>query len=146
MSDRAQSRSFSFTSLGNAEAVGLDHAYLSRASLTPNNQDLAEGSSAVHWGDCLRPRHFDFTEGTAVRLRITDRPDLIFHAVSVIGAGQFKEFDNSTPVTFESGGIIVTGADRVKFLPFESFQKYFVLEDGQKIDSIFQIDFQTPKK
>lgn len=146
MSDRAQSRSFSFTSIGNAAAVGLDHVYLSRPSLHPNNQELAEGSSAVHWGDCLRPHHFEFAEGTAVRLRITDRPDLIFHAVSVIGAGQFKEFDNSNPVSFENGGIIVKGADRVKFVSFEAFQKYFVLEDGQKIDSIFQIDFQTPKK
>ena len=143
MSERAPSRSFSFSSIGNAAAVGLDHAYLSRPSL---NEDLAQGSSAVNWGDCLRPHHFDFTEGTAVRLRITDRPDIICHAVSVIGAGKFKEFDNSVPVAFESGGVIVKGADRVKFLSFEAFQKHFILEGGHPIDSIFQIDFQTPKK
>ena len=137
---------FSFSSIGDKPPVGHNRRHLSSPSLNSSHEVPAEGSPAVHWGDCLRPHHFDFAEGTAVRLRITSHPFLILHAVSVIGAGQFKEFDNSTPVAFEKGGIIVKGSDRVKFFTFETFQKHFVLEDGETIDSIFQVNYQTPMK
>jgi hypothetical protein len=74
------------------------------------------------------------------------RPDIICHAVSVLGAGRFQESPSSEPVSFNNGGIIVKGGDRYKFLTLETFRRHFVLEDGQAIETVYQIDMQTPKK
>jgi hypothetical protein len=140
------SGSFSFSQLGGSAAATLDPAHLSRPSLVSPAEDFAQAATGVHWGDCLRPHHFNFEEGTAVLRKLSTSPNILCHAVSVLGAGHFKETDASEPVSFENGGIIVKGGERYKFLTFETFRKHFVLEHGGTIETKFQIDYQTPKK
>jgi hypothetical protein len=102
--------------------------------------------SGVHWGDYLRPHHFNFTQASPVCARRDGRPDLVCTAVSVLGAGQFKETESSHPVPFTDGAIIVKAGKRVACFTFEEFRQRFRLVDGSEIVSIYQIDFQTPKK
>jgi hypothetical protein len=141
-----RAQNFGFSQLGSAAAETLDHKHLSRSTLIPTHEDFAEASTTLHWGDCLRPHHFKFEEGTAVRPRLTTRPDITCYAVSVLGAGQFREFDNSVPVPFDNGGIIVKAGDRCKLVSFETFRKHFVSREGEDFSHIMQIDFQTPRK
>jgi hypothetical protein len=136
---------FAYNALGSAAVEPLDPDSLSRSSLaSPAEQQPT--SSSKHWGDSLRPHHFNFLEVTAVRPRLTTRPDIVLHAVSVLGAGSFMEKDDSKPVPFENGGIIVKAGERYKFFSFEFFQEHFVLANGDLIQSFYQIDMQTPRK
>ena len=143
---------FAFTAIGNTAAATMvpdeiaESENLAHPSHTLNARDSTQTSTTLHWGDPLRPHHFRFDQGTAVRPRLTTRPDILCHAVSVIGAGSFKENDDSMPVEFCNGGIIVNGGERYKFFTFEVFQKHCVLANGDSIVSLFQIDFQAPKK
>ncbi len=137
---------FAYTELGNAAAAGLDRHYLSRRSLVPTAEPLTETTVGLYWGDPLRPHHFSFDEGTAVRPRLTTPPDILCHAVSVVGAGSFKENDGSKPVSFENGGIIVKGGNRYMFFTLEKFQKHFLLANGSAVQNLFEIDYQVPKK
>ena len=100
----------------------------------------------LNWGDYLRPHHFRFEEASCVRARIAGRPDLLCSAVSILGAGMFKESESSKPIEFHDGAVIVKAGERVKLFLFEDFRKLFFLENGTPIESIYQIDFQTPKK
>jgi len=136
---------FAYTALGSAAVKPLDPDSLSRSSLASPPEQRST-SSALHWGDSLRPRHFNFLEGTAVRPLLTIRPDIVLHAVSVLGAGSFMEKDDSKPVPFENGGIIVKAGERYKFFSLEFFQEHFVLANGELIQSLYQIDLQTPRK
>ena len=137
---------FAFSELGSTATETLGHDHLSRPTLIPAHDEFAEATSSLHWGNCLRPHHFDFEQGTVVLPRLTTRPDLTCRAVSVLGGGQFREFENSSPVPFENGGIIIKAGERHKFVTFETFRKYFVSDGGQDFDHILQIDFQTPRK
>ena len=145
---RAQAKpEFAYSQLGNAAAAGLDHDYLSQRSLIPSADVLAQSKTGADWGQCpLLPHHFNFAEGTPVRPRLTTRPDVLCYAVSVIGKGSFKEKADADPVSFENGGIIVNGGERYKFFTLETFQKHFVLSNGDSIDNLFQVDYQAPKK
>jgi len=138
--------SFSFTQLGNAAEATLDFPPRFGGSPLRHPEALKDATTGVHWGDCLRPHHFNFDDATPVRPRVATRNDIICRAVSVLGAGQFKEAEGSEGVAFENGGVIVKGGDRYKFLTLEVFRKHFVLEGGGAIESVFQIDYQTPKK
>jgi len=136
---------FAYNALGSAAVKPIDY-YPPPRSLAESSTKLDATSPSVHWGDPLRPHHYKFEEGTAVRPRLTTRPDLVLHAVSVLGAGSFMEKDDSKPVQFENGGLIVKAGARYKFFSLEFFQEHFVLANGDPIVSLYQIDYQAPKK
>lgn len=109
--------------------------------------DVEEVSgSRLHWGAHLRPHHFEFSEGSTVRLRMEGRRDVVCQAISIYGSGCFLESDSASPVDFENGAIIVKAGERYKLFTFEEFRSRFVLNNGAAIESIYQIDYQTPKK
>lgn len=100
----------------------------------------------LDWGAPLRPRHFDFSEASAVKLAVPGAARQVYTALSVPGSGRFQESDDSTPVEFYDGAIIVKAGDRYKLFTLEDFSERFVLMSGQRVESIYQIDYQTPKK
>jgi hypothetical protein len=63
-----------------------------------------------------------------------------------MGAGLFQENDNAEPVKFENGGIIVQCGHRCKFFSLEEFRAHFYLEGGVTLESLLQVNFQTPRK
>ena len=145
---RAQAKpQFAYSQLGNAAAAGLDHDQLSQPSLVPSADVHTQSTSGADWGKCpLLPHHFNFAEGTPVRPLLTTRPDVLCYAVSVIGKGSFQERADADPVSFEKGGIIVKGGERHMFVTLEKFQKHFVLANGNSVEELLQIDYQSPKK
>lgn len=101
---------------------------------------------ALHWGDYLRPHHFDFSQGSVVLLKVEGRRDVVCQAISVFGSGYFLESDSSSPVEFSNGAIIVRAGERCKLFTFEEFRGRFVLDNGAPIETLYQIDYQTPRK
>jgi len=130
---------------GNA-AVSVAETFFDRYASCQPDRDLDSPEHSLNWGARLRPHHFQFAEGSRVLLKVEGRRDVLCHAISVLGSGSFLELESSEPVEFLNGAIIVKAGERYKLFVFEEFKKRFVFEDGSRIESIYQIDFQTPKK
>jgi len=103
---------------------------------------------ALDWGACLRTHHFQLgaNECTPVRRRMGGRSDVDYLAVSVVGAGKFKQSDDSPVEEFHNGAVIVQAAGRTRFYTFEDFRRMYLLQDGGSIESIYQLGVQTPNK
>jgi hypothetical protein len=129
--------------VGNA-AVDTSRSYVDLELGALENEEATK--HALNWGDYLRPHHFRFEEASLVRARRDGRADLVCAAVSVLGSGYFRETETSQPVKFDDGAVIVKAGQRVVCFPFEEFRERFQLMDGSPLASIYQIDFQTPKK
>lgn len=126
--------------------VSVAETYFDRYA---SSQPDCVSDSSVHslnWGAKLRPHHFHFSDGSRVLLRVEGRPDVLCHAISVLGSGSFLEHESSEPVDFSNGAIVVKAGERYKLFVFDEFKRRFVFEDGSPIETIYQIDFQTPKK
>ena len=134
-----------FDHSGNA-AVSVGGGFASSPSNRGYYDEEESAEQKLHWGDHLRPHHFDFSEGSTVLLRIEGRRDVTCKAISVFGRGYFLASDSSTPEEFLNGAIIVKAGDRYKLFSFEEFKTKFVLDNGAAIESLYQIDYQTPKK
>lgn len=131
--------------VGNA-ALSVGDAFCDRCpSVEPSHEEESPGRS-LNWGAHLRPHHFQFSEGSKVLLRVEGRRDVTCHAISVLGSGYFLESETANAAEFSNGAIIVKAGERYKLFSFEEFQSRFVLEDASPIETIFQINFQTPKK
>lgn len=130
---------------GNA-AVNLVHERSSYSSESDGYDSSSSSAQRLHWGAHLRPHHFEFSEGSTVLLRIEGRRDVVCQAISVFGSGWFLESESAAPVEFLNGAIIVKAGERHKLFTFEEFRSRFVLDNGAPIVSLYQIDFQTPKK
>jgi hypothetical protein len=101
----------------------------------------------LHWGAApIEPHHYTWSYATVVRPMVSAHPDITCRAILVLGDGSFKEKRDSKPVHFEGGGIIVQAGSRYKYFSLEFFQRHFVLENGQPIEYVFQIDYQAPQK
>lgn len=141
---------YAYSSIGTATVVSLnaDHSHPSAEAHVSETHTESRG---VNWGASLKPHHFDFDEATSVRARLSDSREIVCRAVSVLGAGRFQESPHATPVEFQNGGILVKGRDaqggnRYKVFSFEEFRRRFFLADGTPVESIYQIDYQTPRK
>lgn len=130
---------------GNA-AVSVGDAFFDRYAPCQPDRDSDSSAHSLDWGAKLRPHHFQFSDGSRVLLRVEGRADVLCHAISVLGSGSFLESESSDPADFSNGAIIVKAGERYKLFLFEEFKRRFVLEDGSPIETIYQIDFQTPKK
>jgi hypothetical protein len=142
---------FAYTQIGSAALVSLDAAHIQPPPEAHVSETRTESGAGVNWGACLQPHHFNFEEATAVKARLTGSREIVCRAVSVLGAGQFQESPHATPVEFQNGGILVEGRDaqgvnRYKLFSFEDFRRRFFLEDGAPVETIYQIDYQTPRK
>jgi hypothetical protein len=129
--------------VGNA-AVDRTRSYVDEDLGVLENGEAAR--HALNWGDYLRPHHFNFKDASPVRARMDGKADLVCSAVSVLGSGEYRETETSKPVEFDDGAVIVKIGPRVLCFKFEEFRDRFRLIDGTPIVSIYQIDYQTPKK
>jgi hypothetical protein len=130
---------------GNA-AARMDDGFLGDYPSCEPHSDQESTQPSLHWGAHLRPHHFEFSDGSRVLLRIAGRRELLCQAISVLGSGRFLESESSHPVEFDNGAIIVKAGERFKLFSFDEFKERFVLENGAPIETIYQIDYQTPKK
>lgn len=129
---------------------GFGNAALMQPAQIPNPlANLVAGPSEV-WRD-LRPRHFNFSESTAVRALRS--PDIVLKAVRLQGAGTFKAEPHLPEQLFSDGAVFVGLASRkVRMFTPEAFQKHFVLNerDAQSgafkpISTRYEICLVTPK-
>ena len=142
---------FAYSQIGSAALVSLDAAHIHPPTEAHVSETRTEGGASVNWGACLQPHHFNFDEATSVKARLSGSREIACRAVSVFGAGQFQESPQATPVEFQNGGIIVEGRDaqggnRYKLFTFEDFTRRVLLENGEPVQTAYQIDFQTPRK
>jgi hypothetical protein len=142
---------FAYTQIGSAALVSLEAAHIHPPAEAHVSETRTESGAGFNWGACLRPHHFNFKEATSVKARLTGSREIVCRAVSLIAAGRFQESPDATPVEFQNGGIVVEGRDaqggnRYKYFSFEDFRRRFVLENGAPVETIFQINFQTPTK
>ena len=142
---------FGYTQIGSAAVVSLDAAHIAPPAQAHLSETRTEGGAAVNWGACLQPHHFNFDEATPVKARLSGSREIACRAVSVLGAGRFQDSPQGTSVEFQNGGILVEGRDaqggnRYKLFSFEDFRRRFLLENGEPVETIYQIDYQTPRK
>jgi hypothetical protein len=142
---------FAYSQIGSAALVSLEAAHIRPPTEAHASETRTEGGASVNWGASLHPHHFNFDEATSVKARLSGNREISCRAVSVLGAGQFQESPQATPVEFQNGGILVEGRDaqggnRYKLFTFDDFRRRFLLEDGTPVETIYQIDYQTPRK
>lgn len=142
---------FAYSQIGSAALVCLDAAHIQPPTEARASDTRTEAGASIDWGACLHPHHFNFTEATSVKARLSGSREISCRAVSVLGGGRFQESPQASPVEFQNGGVLVEGRDaqganRYKLFTFEDFRRRFLLESGEPIETIYQIDYQTPRK
>ena len=146
-------------------APSRSHAQTSRQPLVVHRAAFEESSpvSLVKaperpmWGT-IAPRHFDFADGTDVKVMPESKiagvpafrevPNAVFKAVLVLGdcSVELSAQDSSKVKHFPNGVVLVDTRTGVFPIPAEHFGAHFTLSTGEPITSHWMVNLQSPRK
>ena len=118
---------------------------------------LVKSPERPKWG-IIAPRHFDFADGTDVKVlpeskiagvpAFRDVPSATFKAVLVLGdcSVELSPQDPSKVKHFPNGVVLVDTRSGVFPIPAEHFGAHFTLSTGEAITSHWMVSLQSPRK